>query len=435
MVFIPHSEFRIPNFLQVPMKYVVVLPDGVADVPIKELGNKTPLEAARHPNMDWVAANGITGWAHTIPSGFAPGSDVGCMSVFGYDPRKYFTGRAPLEAAAQGIALADGQVAFRCNTVTVENGVMMDYSAGHIESADSAELIKAANERLGGNGVRFYPGVSYRHLAIVERGTPAPAIAKGGPGGNGERENLAKTKCTPPHDISGKPISSFLPSGPGAAFVRKVMEDSVPLLRDHPINARRLKDGKRAATMLWFWGQGTAAKFPSFQQQYGLRGACISAVDIVRGLGRLVGFDIIAVPGITGYFDTNYKGKAEYALKALDDHDFVLVHVEPTDEAGHMGDVQKKIQAIQDTDEKVVGTLLEGLKKRGEPFAVLIVCDHPTSTILKTHIAEPVPFALYATGGPKDTVTAYNESAVKASSKRFEEGFQLMPFFLQHGKN
>src|SRR3989338_6598839 len=405
------------------MKYVIILPDGVADVPIKELGNKTPLEVAKHPNMDWVAREGLTGWAHTIPSGFAPGSDVGCMSVFGYDPRKHYTGRAPLEAAAQGIALADGQVAFRCNTVTVENGVMMDYSAGHIESADSTELIKAANERLGGNGVRFYPGVSYRHLAIVERGT-----------GNGEREDLAKTKCTPPHDISGKPISGFLPSGPGAGFVRKIMEDSVPLLRDHPVNVRRLKDGKPAATMLWFWGQGTAAKFPPFQKEYGPRGACISAADIVRGLGRLVGFDIIAVPGIPGYFDTNYKGKAEYALKALDDHDVVLVHVEPTDEAGHMGDAKKKIQAIEDTDRLVVATLLDGLKKRGEPFAVLIVCDHPTSTILKTHIAEPVPFALYATGGSKDAVTAYNESAVKASSKRFEQGFELMSFFLKQGK-
>jgi len=399
------------------MKYVVILPDGVADVPIKELGNRTPLEVAKHPNMDWVAANGVTGWSHTIPLGFAPGSDVGCMSVFGYDPHKYYTGRAPLEAAAQGIALADGQVAFRCNTVTVENGVMMDYSAGHIESTESHELIRSANAALGKDGFRFYPGVSYRHLAVVT-GT-----------------EFAKTQCTPPHDISGKPIASYWPSGSGAPKLRKLMEDSIPLLRAHPVNQQRLREGKRPANMLWFWGQGTAAKFPPFQQQYGLRGACISAVDIVRGLGRLVGFDIIAVPGITGYFDTNYKGKAEYALKALDDHDFVLVHVEPTDEAGHMGDAQKKVQAIQDTDEHVVGTLLEGLKKRNEPFAVLIVCDHPTSTVLKTHIADPVPFALYATGVTKGTVTAYNESAVKASSKRFEDGFELMSFFLQQGKS
>ncbi|MBI1992240.1 MAG: cofactor-independent phosphoglycerate mutase [Candidatus Omnitrophica bacterium] len=404
------------------MKYVVVLPDGVADVPIKALGDKTPLEVAKHPNMDWIAREGITGWSHTIPPRFAPGSDVGCMSVFGYDPRQYYTGRAPLEAAAQGIALKETDVAFRCNTVTVERGVMVDYSAGHIENADSTELIKSANERLRKNGVRFYAGVSYRHLAIVASDQWRVTS-----------KELANAKCTPPHDISGKAIDSHLPTGPGSAMLRQLMQESVALLRDHPVNQRRVKDGKKPATMLWFWGQGTAAKFPPFQKEYGLRGACISAVDIVRGLGRLVGFDIIQVPGITGYFDTNYKGKADYALRALDDHDFVLVHIEPTDEAGHMGDVQKKIQAIEDTDRLVVGTLLEGLKKRGEPFAILVVCDHPTSTILKTHIAEPVPFALYATNGPKDDVTSYNESAVNGSTKRFKEGFQLMSFFLQQG--
>ena len=247
-------------------------------------------------------------------------------------------------------------------------------------------------------------------------------------------QEFAKTQCTPPHDISGKPIDAFLPQGPGSELLQEVMDASVSLLRSHPVNKRRRDEGKRPATMFWFWGQGTAAKFPPFRRQYGLKGACISAVDIVRGLGRLVGFDIIPVPGITGYFDTNYKGKAEYALKALETHDLVLIHVEPTDEAGHMGDVQKKIQAIEDTDRLVVGTVLEGLKRRGEPYAVLIVCDHPTSTVLKTHIAEPVPFALYATGGPKDAVATYSESAVKGSHKRFTEGFQLMAFFLQQGK-
>ena len=398
------------------MKYVVVLPDGVADVPIAELGNKTPLEVAKHPHMDWIAREGIAGWARTIPSGFPPGSDVGCMSVFGYDPRSYYTGRAPLEAAAQGIQLGEHDVAFRCNTVTLENGVMADYSAGHIESADSAELIKAVNQQLGKNGVRFYPGVSYRHLAVMTG------------------REFAKTQCTPPHDISGKPTSSYLPTGPGSELLRKLMCESAGVLNDHPVNRRRIQQGKKPASSLWFWGQGTAAAFPPFQRQYGLRGACISAVDIVRGLGRLVGFDIIPVPGITGYFDTNYKGKAEYALKALEDHDVVLVHIEPTDEAGHMGDVPLKIRAIEDTDRLVVGTLVEGLKRRGEPFAILVTPDHPTSTVLKTHIAEPVPFALYATDGPKDHVTAYNESAVKGSTTRFEEGFRLMEFFLGQGR-
>jgi len=398
------------------MKYVVVLPDGVADVPIKELGNKTPLEVAKHPNMDWIAREGVTGLARTIPTGFKPGSDVGCMSVFGYDPRTHFTGRAPLEAAAQGIKLGPEDVAFRCNTVQVKDDLLTDYSAGHIDSADSAELIKAANERFAKTGFRFYPGVSYRHLAVISG------------------MDYAKTECTPPHDISGKPIAPHLPSGPGAELVRQVMRESVGLLGTHPVNQRRLKEGKTPANMLWFWGQGTAATFPPFEKEYGLKGACISAVDIVRGLGTLVGFDIIKVPGITGYFDTNYQGKAEYALKALDDHDFVLIHVEPTDEAGHMGDVQKKIQAIEDTDRLVVGTMLEGLKRRGGSYAVLVVCDHPTSTVLKTHIAEPVPFAVYSTTGLKDQVSAYTESAVKESVTRFEEGFRLMKFFLDHGK-
>jgi len=395
------------------MKYIVVLPDGVSDVPIKELGNRTPLEVAKHPNMDWIAREGLTGWAHTIPSGFHPGSDVGCMSVFGYDPRTHYTGRAPLEAAAQGIQLGEHDVAFRCNTVTVENGVMADYSAGHIENVESAELIKTVDERLGKDGVRFYPGVGYRHLAVMTG------------------KEFAKTQCTPPHDISGKPTGPYLPTGPGSELLRRLMAESAGIFKDHPVNTQRVQRGQKPVSSLWFWGQGTAATFPSFQQQYGLRGAVVSAVDIVRGLGRLVGFDIIKVPGITGYFDTNYQGKAEYALKALEHHDFVLVHIEPTDEAGHMGDAELKIQAIEDTDRLVVGTLLDGLRQRGEPFAMMVVPDHPTSTALKTHLPEPVPFALYATNGSTDAVTAYNESAVKRSTTRFEEGFQLMAFFLK----
>lgn len=396
------------------MKYVVVLPDGVADVPVKELGNKTPLQVAKHPNLDWIAREGIAGLSRTIPEGFPPGSDVGCMSVFGYDPRKYYTGRAPLEAAAQGITLGPDDVAFRCNTVTASDGVLIDYSAGHIESEDSRELIAAANERLSKHGMTFYPGVMYRHLAVISG------------------KEYARAKCAPAHDLTGKPF--VWPTGPGADLLKTVMQESAALFKDHPVNQRRAKAGKPAGNMLWFWGQGTVAQFPSFHKEYGLKGGCISAVDIVRGLGMLVGFDIIKVPGITGYFDTNYKGKAEYALKALDDHDFVLIHIEPTDEAGHMGDVQKKIQAIEDTDRLVVGTLLEGLKKRGEPYAVMVVPDHPTSVAIKTHIADPVPFAIYATGGPKDAVTAYNEPSVAQSATRFEDGFTLMRFFLSQGK-
>ncbi len=406
------------------MKYVLVLPDGVADRPIEELGGRTPLQVAQHPNMDWIAAHGITGLAKTIPDGLPPGSDVGCMSVFGFDPRTYYTGRAPLEAAAQGIHLGDSDVVFRCNTVTTEGGILADYSAGHIESADSAELIHALDKRLGRDGVRFHPGVSYRHLAVVASGEWGVA--------SGE---LAKTTCTPPHDISGRPIAPHWPRGAGAERLTSIMKESVGILKDHPVNTRRAREGKRPATMVWFWGQGTRARLPSFRETFGLSGGCISAVDIVRGLGTLVGLDIVKVPGITGYFDTNYRGKAEYALKALEDRDFMLVHIESTDEAGHMGDVQKKIEAIEATDRLVVGTLLGGLKQRGEPYAIMVVPDHPTSTAIKTHIAEPVPFAIYATGGPKDAVATYDEVAVQRSEKRFEEGHQLMPFFLQQGRS
>jgi 2,3-bisphosphoglycerate-independent phosphoglycerate mutase len=394
------------------MKYIVVLPDGVADRPIDSLGGKTPLQVAKHPNIDWFASEGVTGLVKTIPDGFKPGSDVGCMSVFGYDPRKYYTGRAPLEAASQGIPLKEADVAFRCNTVTVKDGVLEDYSAGHIESGDSSQLIQAANERFSSLGVRFHSGIGYRHLAVVS--------------GKG----YAKMNCTPPHDISGKTIDGYLPTGEGASLMRRVMDESVPLLKNHPVNQRRVQEGKSPATMFWFWGQGTAAQFPPFEKEHGLRGGCISAVDIVRGLGKLVCLDLIQVPGITGYFDTNYQAKAEYALKALDDYDFVLIHIEPTDEAGHMGDVEKKIQAIEDTDRLLVGTLREGLEKRGEPCGVLIVPDHPTSTEMRTHVADPVPFAMYHTQGKKDAVTTYDEMAVKQSSTQIEHGYLLLRQFL-----
>ena len=396
------------------MKYVIVLPDGVADLPLTELGNKTPLEVAQHPNMDWIAREGITGLSRTIPQGFAPGSDVGCMSVFGYDPRRFHTGRAPLEAAAQGIVLDQEQVAFRCNTLSVEDGRMVDHSAGHIATEESRQLIEAAQREFGGHGLRFFPGVSYRHLLVADGA------------------EYAQTTCTPPHDILGKPIESFLPVGPGAERLKRVMQDSVRLLARHPVNASRADAGKRTASMLWFWGQGKATRLPSFRQQYGLSAACISAVDIVRGIARLAGMEILQVPGITGYFDTNYAGKAEHALKALaDGTELVIVHVESTDEAGHMGDAKKKVQAIEDVDRLVVGAILQGLKRRHEPFAMLVVCDHPTSTARRTHIAEPVPFALYATNGAKDASTAYTEPSARTSPKRFEQGFELMSFFLK----
>ena len=390
------------------MKYVVLLPDGVSDLPVPALGDKTPLEVARHPNLDWIAQVGTTGWAKTIPDGFPPGSDVGCMSVFGYDPRTYHTGRASLEAAAQGIRLARDEVAFRCNTVTVTDGVMADYSAGHIESAEAAELIRAVNEALGKNGVRFYPGVGYRHLMVISGA------------------EYAKTRCTPPHDISGQPTAPHAPAGPGAEKLSELLCKAAGILKEHPVNQRRVKAGKPLANQLWFWGQGTAAQLPPFKDVYGLRAACISAVDIVRGIARLAGMEILQVPGITGYFDTNYQGKAEHALAALDEgFDLVVIHVESTDEAGHMGDAQKKIQAIEDVDRLVVGPVLEGLKRRGGPFAALVTPDHPTSVERRTHVAAPVPFARYATGAPGAGAPAYNERSIPRHA-RVMDGCAMM---------
>ena len=297
--------------------------------------------------------------------------------------------------------------------LTVENGVMADHSADHITTEESAKLIADVRAKFGRDGVQFYPGVSYRHLTIVAG------------------EEYGKTACTPPHDILGQPVDRYLPSGPGSEVLRRVMQESTSLLEGHPVNQQRVRQGKRPANMLWFWGQGTAVEFPPFREAYGLKAACISAVDIVRGIGRLAEMEILQVPGITGYFDTNYAGKAQYALKALDDgYDFILIHVESTDEAGHMGDANKKIQAIEDVDQRLVKDLLEGLKTRGQPFAVLVTPDHPTSVEKRTHISDPVPFAVYATGGAKDAVSSYNETAVRGSSLRFEQGFELMRYFI-----
>ena len=294
---------------------------------------------------------------------------------------------------------------------------MVDHSADHITTEEAAQLIETLRGRLEGDGVRFHPGVSYRHLTIVDG------------------EAFAQTRCTPPHDILGQPIAGHLPGGPGAERLRQLMEASVAVLRDHPVNRARRQAGKRPANMLWFWGQGTAVAFPAFQSLYGRRGACISAVDIVRGIARLAGMEVLQVPGITGYFDTNYRGKAEHALRALEEgRDLVVIHVESTDEAGHMGDAAKKVQAIEDVDRQVVGPVLEGLRRGGGPFAVLVTPDHPTSTAARTHIAEPVPFALYATDGPRDGAPAYSEPAVRNAGTRFEQGFELMGFFLSPGR-
>jgi 2,3-bisphosphoglycerate-independent phosphoglycerate mutase len=399
------------------MKYCVLLADGASDHPCEELGGRTPLEAADIPSMDAIAKNGITGALHTIPEGMPPGSDVGNLSVFGYDPKTSYTGRSPLEAAAMGVALAPEDVAFRCNLVTLvveeETLVMEDYSAGHISSEEAKELIATLAREIGDKVFRFYPGVSYRHLLVWHKGLDGMVL-------------------TPPHDISDQPVAPYMPTGEGAVLLMELMSEARSLLRAHPVNKGREERGERAANSIWLWGQGRAPRLESFAERYGVEGAVISAVDLVKGIGLLAGLEFVDVPGATGYFDTNYRGKADYALEALRDKDFVYVHVEAFDEAGHLGDANKKIQALEDFDRELVTPLLEGLEALG-PFRVLLCPDHSTPVAVKTHVAEPVPYALWDSARPGDAVERYTEACRQEGSRHFPVGHTLMDYFLGQG--
>ncbi|MBI2360097.1 MAG: cofactor-independent phosphoglycerate mutase [Deltaproteobacteria bacterium] len=393
------------------MKYVIVQGDGMADYPVDELGGRTPLEAAATPNMDWLAARGIFGLAHTIPPGFPPGSDVGNMTILGYDPTLYHTGRAPLEAASLGVALGEQDVAFRCNLVTLrEEGsqaVMEDFTAGHISSAEAAEIVHDLNRKLGGNGIEFHPGVSYRHLMVWRGG----------------EEKMA---TTPPHDITDRQVGVHLPNGPGADTLLRLMERSKDLLANHRVNRRRSGKGEKKATSIWLWGQGKAPKLPTLAKRFGISGAVISAVDIINGLGVYAGLERIQVPGITGYFDTNYRGKGEYGARALEEKDLVFIHVEAPDEAGHMGDAAKKVKAIEDLDEKVVGTILRSMD-RWEGWRLLLMPDHPTPIAVKTHVPDPVPFVLFSSG-QRNTAKPlrYNERDAKTTGIVVNQAFTLI---------
>ncbi len=393
------------------MKYILVVGDGMADHPHPDLNQQTPLQAARIPHMNYLAQKGLTGMTQTLLEGFPLGSDVANLSVLGYDPQTYFTGRAPLEAANIGVDLGPKDIAFRCNLVTVKNQKMVDYSAGHISTEEAKPLIKMLNQKLGSDKLKFYLGTSYRHLLVWKNGP-------------------LKAKCTPPHDISGQSIESFWPKGGGHAEIRQLMEDSQLLLMGHEVNRDRRAEGKPAASMIWLWGQGTKPTMPTLTEKYQITGSVISAVDLVKGLGRYAGLSVIKVPGATGYLDTNYKGKAEAALKALKDQDFVFVHVEAPDECGHNGDVKGKIQAIEDLDAKVIGPILEGLQ--GQEFRLLLLPDHPTPLDVCTHTNEPVPFILYHSANERESgVDHYNEVSAKKTSLVIEHAWQLMDLLIK----
>ncbi len=398
------------------MKYIVLLGDGMSDKRLDELGGKTPLQAAKTPNMDYMAKRGRLGLAKTVPDGFTPGSDVANLSVFGYDPRTCYTGRSPLEAASIGVELGPGDVAFRVNLVNLQphggKVFMQDYSAGHISDEEGRELVKALQDGLGSEEFQFYPGVGYRHLMVWRGGEDRMTV-------------------TPPHDITGQEIAEYLPSGEGAERLVYLMNASQMLLFNHPQYKKRAAANKLPANSVWFWGQGKAPKMESYRERFGLTGAVISAVDLIKGIGVCAGLEIVRVEGATGYVNTNYRGKAEAALEALDRVDYVYLHVEAPDEASHSGNLQDKIMAIERFDELVVGPVREGMKKHGA-YRILCMPDHPTPVKLMTHTAAPVPFIIYS-GETEERagIAGYDEDSAKSTGFLVEDGFRLMELMMK----
>ncbi len=386
----------------------------MSDFPVDSLGGLTPLEKAYTPNMDRMAARGRLGLARTIPDGFAAGTDVGTMSILGYDPARYHTGRSPIEAASMGIDLSAAEVAWRCNLVTISDSsgqeVMDDFTAGHVSNEDAKEIIEAIEAELGAGEIRFYAGVSYRHLMVWD----------GGP---------SDTLTTPPHDITDQAIAEYLPRGSGAERLRELAAKARRVIAAHPANRRRAERGEKAVTDIWLWGQGHRPAVPTLRERFGIGGGVITAVDVVGGLGRLAGLKRIEVPGITGFVDTNYTGKGEYAVAALESCDLVFVHVESPDESGHMGDAELKTKAIEDLDEKVIGTILAGIEHFAD-YRVLVLPDHATPVSTKTHSADPVPFVIFDSHDGAAKSRGYSEREALATGDMVDQGHELMAQFL-----
>jgi 2,3-bisphosphoglycerate-independent phosphoglycerate mutase len=405
------------------MKYVIVIPDGCADEPVAELGGVTPLQAAKLPNMDRVARAGVVGLSNNVPPSLTPASDVATLSLFGYDPLQYYTGRAPLETAAMGIDLGPNDWAVRCNLVYVPDGHMRDFTAGHISSEDGAPLINALQHELGGKElaggtIEFHPGVQYRNI-LVWRGRGAPCPLEG-------------TSAQAPHDIPDKAVADYLPQGPGARMLIDLMEASKPILAAHPATQKRIAAGKKPATQTWLWGHGKAPRIRPFAELYGGRGAIISAVDLVRGVGVLLGWHRIDVPGATGYLDTNYANKGKYAIDALADFDLVCVHVEAPDEASHEGKAAEKVKALERIDEHIVGPLLDALPRHGD-YRLLVEPDHRTTLRTRAHAHGAVAFAACGTGIAPDAADRYDEPTAAATGLSFDPGWQLMKWWLGRG--
>jgi 2,3-bisphosphoglycerate-independent phosphoglycerate mutase len=406
------------------MKYAIVIPDGAADEPQEALGGKTPLEAARTPNMDRVAAMGVVARACHTPKALPAGSEIGNLSLLGYNPFENFTGRAPMEAAAQGIRLGPADWAVRCNLVTIEEQVMRDFTADHISTEEAAKLLASAQEQIATDSryrgaIEFVPGVSYRNL-LIWRGDKLLAPF------------TSDTRTRAPHDITDQPVLEDYPRGPGSDVLCDIMAASIPVFRDHPVNAARLKTGHRPATNVWLWGLGQAPRLRAFKDKYGVRGAMITAVDLLRGIAALVGWHRIEVPGATGYLDTDYAAKGRAACEALNKFDIVCVHVEASDEASHEGRCDDKVKAIEEIDRHIVGPLLDALVPCGD-WRIMISPDHPTFLRTKVHTHGNVPVAMAGAGIAPDQFTSYGDTNAARSKLAFDEGWNVMPWFI--GKN
>jgi len=392
-------------------KYAIIIPDGAADEPLEPFGGQTALEAAEIPNMDRISTLGRQGLVQTIPEGLEAGSDVAQMSLLGYDPRRYYTGRAPIEAVARHIKLGIDDWVFRCNLVTIADGKMIDHSAGHISTAEAGNLIEELIEQLGSDQISFHVGVSYRHLLVI-------------------KTSDFDVQTYPPHDHIGTAVEKLLPRGKGADLLIDLMARSQQLFAGHDINKVRVDLGENQVSSIWLWGQGKRAQLERFENRFGIKGAAITAVDLVRGLAKLIGFDLIDVPGATGFIDTNYQGKASAAIEALDTYDIVFVHVEAPDEASHAGNAEMKKEAIELIDEHIVGPVFEALQKY-ESWRILVMPDHPTPVRTCAHSSDPVPFAMAGDDISGILHTTFGETHAAKSGFRIDNGFELMEYFLK----
>lgn len=401
------------------MKHIIILGDGMADEPIPELGDKTPMEVANTPTMDWLASHGRVGRLKTVPVGYHPGSEVANMSVLGYDLDKTFEGRGSLEAASIGVPLLEGEMAMRCNLICIENGIIKNHSAGHISNEEAAELIDFLNEQLADDNIRFYQGVSYRHLLKVKHGDK-------------------RIHCTPPHDVPGTPFRDVLvrPEAAEAQATADLLNGlilrSQELLENHPVNIKRKVEGKDAANSIWPWSPGYRPRMQTLMERFGIdSGVVISAVDLIRGIGVYAGLKPILVGGATGLWNTNYEGKVAAAIAALKDNDFVFLHIEASDEAGHEGDYNLKIKTIENLDSRVCKPILEAVQQMNEPVAIAVLPDHPTPCCIRTHTGEPVPFLIYRPGDHADSVERFSEHSAQQGSYGLLEGEQFINEFLK----